>query len=477
MGKTNYVYTPIGIAVSTKGTLAVLDSYDNGIKYVSSSGSVSLAAYSSAVNGQPSGITADPNGGFYIVDFAANQVVQIHPNDSYNAVADYSSFLQSSWTNMDPLGIALGPLNSKLYVTTTDGKVLVFDPANSYQASTLISITNVRLYGIATDGYYIYFIGCNVYSGTCQSATLYKSTMTGSYKVIANGLTVNMNMMDDVPKSIGLSMDSSGYLYINSGCAILKYNYAGSLLQTYGSNCGKVDGNSYEFLSPTNVYVDKLNSEIYVADSSLRKIQLDGSVCTLASASSFTGQIRCPSDFNLQCTEQVVCDARNHTSMIQCSSTLYPVCTSWGGRTNLPNNFDILQEADRIFSKSFFYLTYYTDSSCTVPAQTENVVAQLPGSCITTPILLGGGSTMVSAQYGGWMVFFYSDSNCTSQIGTTSNYTLDQCYNYGNLYQVGSLVSRISGYVGRGSNLTLSLPVSAGCKNLVQLAWLLLFTL
>lgn len=176
-----------------------------------------------------------------------------------------------------------------VYVTLADfncGIRRVLIPNSGSASSTSLS-TNV-----------VGSILVDVVYGTSYSLATYYNSVTGAgniLKIPTNGSpTTNLLATNAVFMPTGITTDAAGNIYVaeTDGRKIKVFSSTGTLLGTYGTGvAGGADGpvNTATFARTRDVQIDA-NGNLYIADrSSVRKIDQNGTVTTVAGANNLTG--------------------------------------------------------------------------------------------------------------------------------------------------------------------------------------------
>jgi NHL repeat/Bacterial Ig domain len=325
---------PVGVAVGSGGTLYVADYWNNEIRKISSSGTVStLAGFpqsdllgnpiggsadgtgSAARFDQPFDVAADLNKGLVYVADSGNQLIR--KITSAGVVTTLAGQAVSSGTNNGtgsaarfniPTGAALDG-NGNMYISDYGNQVVrKISPAGvvtSLAGMAGVAGTNngtgasARFNGpagVAVDG------SGNVYVAEYQNHAIRKITSAGVVTTLA-GLVGTFGTRDGVGVAArfnypqGVAVDRSNYVYVADGGndCIRKVAPDGTVTTLAGlcGNSGSDDGTNSvaRFNSPLGIAVDSA-SNLFIGDTGnqvVRKITPDGVVSTIGGQAGTSG--------------------------------------------------------------------------------------------------------------------------------------------------------------------------------------------
>ncbi|HZZ20828.1 MAG TPA: hypothetical protein VFE25_15750, partial [Opitutaceae bacterium] len=324
-GSARFNY-PFGIATDAAGNVYVADFGNSTIRMVTPTGAVTTLAGSAGNAGandgggsgakfnHPSAVTLDAAGNIYVIDTSNQTVRKVTSTGNVTTLAGNSGFLGSadgggaSATFFYPGGIgstASGTLyvadtgNHTVRQVTSNGSVTTFAGSSGQKGSadgTGTSATFLYPYGVALDG------SGHIYVADHGNNTIRKITTAGSVSTFA-GSTGPAGSSDGTGGAAsfsgpaGVAVDGSGNVYVadSGNSSIRKISASGAVTTFAGSSgsSGSSDGTggAARFNAPEAVAVDTAGN-VYVADTNnntIRKITSGGTVTTLAGAAGQTG--------------------------------------------------------------------------------------------------------------------------------------------------------------------------------------------
>lgn len=252
----------LGGIVSQSGNIYVSDSYNNTIRQINSSGTVSTLAGSAVSSGNtngtgsaarfntPSGMTIDSSGSLYVCDFVNSCIRKITADGIVTTFAGKLSVAGKA----DGAG-SLALFNSPAKITQdTSGNFYVADSSGYIRKITPLGIvTTLTNYGanfnsntsIAID------VSLNIYFSVPDSYVIKKVSPTGIVTTVA-GILGTKGSKDGIGTSAtfgqptGIAIDSNGNLFIldTANSTIRKLSTSGVVSTIAGSagNSGAVDG-------------------------------------------------------------------------------------------------------------------------------------------------------------------------------------------------------------------------------------------
>ncbi|MGA3238396.1 MAG: protease pro-enzyme activation domain-containing protein [Bryobacteraceae bacterium] len=259
------LYSPTGVAVDAAGDLYIADRYNNRVRKVAASGTITTVAgngsygntgdggaAASATFRYPEGVAVDSSGNLYIADSGNARIREV------NAAGSISTFVGGA-VNDGGLGV-FGLLNQPSGVARDNA-------GNTYVADT----NNNRVRKVAADG---------------TIATVAGTGATGFAGDSGAAVSAQLN----APQ--GLALDSSGNLYIvdASNYRVRKVDSSGNITTVAGNGkcCGHTgDGGpatSAEIGTPYGLSVDA-SGNLYITDTDnnvVREVAVSGTITTVA---------------------------------------------------------------------------------------------------------------------------------------------------------------------------------------------------
>lgn len=315
--------SPEGVAVDAAGNVYIADVWNNRIRKISSSGTIStvagngLISYSgdgfAAIHAQlnaPEGVAVDAAGMVYISDTANNRVRAISPGGVINTIAGNGTAGSSgdggpaaSAQLNQPLGLALDAAGNLYIADFGNSRVRKVSPggAISTVAGTNSSgyagdggpATNAELsepFGVAVDGagnLYISEFGNSRVRKVSADGTITTVAGTGSTTYGGDGGPAT-NAALKGPE--GVALDAAGNLYIadTGNHRIRQVSPAGIITTVAGTGAPGVSGDGgqateAQLVAPSTVTVD-VAGNLYIADESsrIRRVAPDGTIATIA---------------------------------------------------------------------------------------------------------------------------------------------------------------------------------------------------
>ncbi len=318
------LHTPAGVAVDTAGNLYIADSYNHRVRKVSTSGTITTVAgdgtqgfagdgglATNADLSNPYGVTVDTAGNLYIADIYNDRVRKVSTSGTITTVAGNGAYGFSgdggSATNAslyEPAGVAVdtaGNLyiadsyNHRVRKVSTSGTITTV-AGNGTQGFSGDggSATNASLYepaGVAVD------TAGNLYIADTSNNRVRKVSTSGTITTIAGtgsrwfsgdgGLATNASL--DNPA--GVAVDTAGNLYIadTSNHRVRKVSTSGTITTVAGNGSQEFSGDggpatNASLYSPYGVAVDTAGN-LYIADYSnlrVRKVSTSGTITTVA---------------------------------------------------------------------------------------------------------------------------------------------------------------------------------------------------
>ena len=276
---------PTAIAVDRSGNIYIADLYNNVIRKVSASGIITtfagdnLAGFSGdggqatvAELNQPTGVALDHAGNLYIVDSRNNRIRKVDSSGIISTIAGYDSSGYSSGYSGDN-GSALSALLNGPFSVAFDGfgNLFIADAGNNV-------IRKVDTFGIITTVAGNYSFGCCSYSGDGGPATAAALNQPLGLSLDGCG---NLFIADEGNNCIR-KVDTSGIISTVAGNRLWSGYYAGD----GGAATAAV------LNQPTDVKID-LNGNLFIADqfnSVIRKVDTNGIISTFAGDYSYAGE-------------------------------------------------------------------------------------------------------------------------------------------------------------------------------------------
>jgi sugar lactone lactonase YvrE len=306
---------PIGVAVTTSGTLYISDASNNRVRAISSTGTVTTVAGSGAsgmVNGQgtaaqfnaPRAITVDGSGNLYVVDYNNNRIRKITNTGSVSTLSGTGAFgavngLGTAATFKYPEGVGVDASGNVFVGDGTNNcirKVTSTGDTSTYAGSATRGLENGQAGTMAM------FNGPVAVAVTSAGVTYVVDDFNSCIrKVTANGIVstfvgnTGTGYADGTgtaayfnnPK--GIALDAAGNIYVADtyNNRIRKITSSGVVTTIAGDGtAGYLDGQgtAAKFNNPYALTLDTAGN-IYVADTKnhrIRKISTSGAVTTIA---------------------------------------------------------------------------------------------------------------------------------------------------------------------------------------------------
>ena len=304
---------PSSVAVDSSGNIFVADKNNSRIQKLDSNGDF-ITKWGQSGNGhgefsEPRGIFIDSDDSVYVADYY-NSRIQKFSNDG-TFLAKYGSHFENS----------IGGGNGQFFLvgdSTTDssGNIYVADIYNhriqKFDSNgnfiTKWGSSNVGPYGgsasgggngefyeprgIATDA------SGNVYVSDTTNSRIQKFDSNGNFiakwgssQVGSYGGSAESSGNGEFNRPIGIATDASSNVYVadTGNSRIQKFSSDGAFIAKWGTNSGYSGSGNYSFEQPFGITVDA-NSNVYVSDLGLRRIQKFTSVGTYMSSYTATGR-------------------------------------------------------------------------------------------------------------------------------------------------------------------------------------------
>jgi len=326
VGSTARFNNPTGMAMDGGGNLYLADTVNNSIRKITPDGTTTTFAGGQAGSADgngtnasfrsPVGVVVDANGNLYVADQSNNTIRKITPDGTVSTLAGFPGSkggVDDSGTNArftHPAGLALdgaGNLyvadtgNNRIRTVTPDGVVstLAGPLTNSAGGSTDGASTNASFYfpvALAVD------VSTNIYIADTGNDTIRKITPDGTVSTLA-GKPRSRGSSDGAATNArfafpqGIAVDNSGNLYVSDtgNNTIRRINLDGTVVTLAGQAglAGATDGAGTNalFNLPIGMVVDSFGNLFVVdgANNSIREIATNGVSTTLAGPGGSAG--------------------------------------------------------------------------------------------------------------------------------------------------------------------------------------------
>jgi sugar lactone lactonase YvrE len=326
-GTTARFFFPFAITIAHDGNFAVVDSYNQAIRFMSRGYDVATIAGQAPVSGlangplatasffRPSAVAVDAAGNYYVAEWGSHTIRKITPAGTVTSVAGQAGVSGSN----DGTGSSAHFQSPSALAIDANGNIFVADTFNhtirkvtpAGVVTTVAGLAGTRgstngvgsaarfsyPYGIAIDNrgmLYVADADNNMIRTIDQAGvvTTFAGSLTGSY---VDGVGTDAEFYEPV----AVAVDAQRNVYVADWYneAIRKITPAGvvTTLAGSGQRSGSLDANGKNatFSSPSSVAVDG-NGNVYVADSdndTIRRITPNGDVTTVAGLPGAQGNV------------------------------------------------------------------------------------------------------------------------------------------------------------------------------------------
>jgi sugar lactone lactonase YvrE len=314
-GDTAKFAFPLDVAVDSVGNVYVTDSGSHTIRRITPAGVVSTLAGEPGVAGDidgigaaarfngPSGIAVDAAGNVYVGDRGNHIIRRVTPAGVVTTLAGEAG----SWGHVDGVGSAARFLGPRSIAVTNSGNLVVSESNNIRTVTAAGEVATLAGPGsvfseLDYPGHIAVDSSGYAYVANSGRHTILRVTPTGEVSVFA-GSSYEAGSANGTGTDArfngpgGITMDSSGYLYVadTGNDVIRRISPSGEVTYYAGlaGSPGSADamGGNARFSGPNGLAVDS-SGNVYVADTgnhTIRKIAPDHTVTTLAGTAGMPG--------------------------------------------------------------------------------------------------------------------------------------------------------------------------------------------
>ena len=286
---------PQDIAVSSDGTVYVLDTDNHRVRVISASGLVSTIAGGSGVFTNPKGLALAPSGILYVSDSPNNRIRAISPNGivttlvgSTSGSTDGDSSTAKLW---EPVGLCVADNGTIFVAENYNRRIRMISPSGF--VTTIAGNGNIgSLNGAAVNA--TFFAPYDV--SLASDGTLYIADSGNQLirKLSPNGIVSTTTGGNSFSTSRSIAVAPNGTIYVSevNNNRIRTLSPSGSVSTVAGgvaSTATDGQGSAARFNYPRGMSIAP-NGTIYLADSSnhqIRSISPNGQVRTVAGSTSF----------------------------------------------------------------------------------------------------------------------------------------------------------------------------------------------